>query len=92
MLNLIIFLRRPTLRPTLDPSQTVVLNRGHVYSNRYNSAEGALFTHVYEISLVSSMTLTNSHYGLWVETHLTSTRQLNSPKPGITQGNDKVKL
>ena len=39
------FLRRPTLRPTLDPSQTVVLNRGHGYSNRYNSAEGVLFTH-----------------------------------------------
>ena len=40
MLNLIIFLRRPTLRPTLDPSQTVVLNRGHGYSNRYKLCRG----------------------------------------------------
>ena len=40
------FLRRPTLRPTLDPSQTVVLNHGHGYSNKcIISAEGVLFTH-----------------------------------------------
>ena len=63
MLNFNYFLRRPTL----DPSQTVVLNRGHGYSNRYNSAEGVLFTHVYEISLASTVTLANSHYGLWDE-------------------------
>ena len=33
-------LRRPTLRPTLDPSQTVVLNHVHGYSNRYNLCRG----------------------------------------------------
>ena len=44
-----------------------VLDCGHGYLNRYYSAEGVLFTHVYEVSLVSTVTLTNSHYGLWVE-------------------------
>ena len=49
------------------PFPTNVLDRGHGYSNSYNSAKGVVFTHVHGISLGDTVAPTNSHYGPWVE-------------------------
>jgi hypothetical protein len=48
----ILVLQRLTLRPTLDLS-TNVLDRGHGYSNSFDSAEVVLFTHSQRISVVT---------------------------------------
>ena len=85
MLRFISFLQILTPGPILDPPNQV-LDRGRGYSNRYDSAEGVLFTHAYGIPLVSTGALANSHYGLWVEntpdahTPKTSVRCQESPK------------
>src|SRR5204862_7786019 len=52
LLSNILVLQRLTLRPTLDLS-TNVLDRGHGYSNSFDSAEVVLFTHSRRISVVT---------------------------------------
>jgi hypothetical protein len=76
MLRFISFLQRLTPGPILDPPNQV-LDRGRGYSNRFDSAEVVLFTHVYGIPLVSTGALANSHYGFWVE----NTPDPHTPEP-----------
>ena len=74
MLRFISFLQRLTPGPILDPPNQV-LDRGRGYSNRYDSAEGVLFTHAYGIPLVSTghWLIPNTDFGL--KTRLTHTHR-----------------
>ena len=65
-----------------------VLDRGHGYSNDFDSAEFVLFNHSQQISVV---TRTSSVYGVLEETHLTSTHPFHISLPGITLGDVQEK-